>query len=149
MAIYHLSFSALLATIVTQKITDCEAAETRKVRDLAPQWLTPERINKVPPALSHNAIQAIGENDWPELKPLLEKLRESFGPLTTEEKRLTEIDEERRRVSGSKSDSYDERERKVRKLAHEEKQLLETLTGDPRHELRAALEQALKSPVPK
>ncbi len=145
---YDRKVSSLLATIITQKLPEGEATQTRKIRELAPQWLVPERISKVPPALARIAIQAIGENDWAELKPLLEKLKESFGPPSPEEQRLADIDDEVRLNAKDKTKDYDEQYATTYRLAYERKQLLETLTGEPRHELRAAVEKALKGKAP-
>lgn len=122
-----------------------ETGEPRLIRDLAPLWLAPDNVAKVPPGLSRAAVSAIGKNRWQDLRPLLEKLQTSFGPLSEDEKKLTEIESRIRKNSGyyklqGKAEWLAARE--LRKAEREKVALVSHLTGNPAFELREAIKEA-------
>jgi hypothetical protein len=141
--IYDRKVAGVLASTLVLKLPKGEATENKQVRDLAAQWLAPENVAKVPPALARTAIQACGENRWPETDSVLAKLKNFLGPVSEKEKRLADVRRDVMLNSRGTGD-YDARERLKRRLLREEWSLLDDLSGDPRHELRETLELALK-----
>ena len=78
------------------------------------------------------------------MKPLLEKLLASFGPVTDDEKRLIDL----RRILLDDRISVRERKEKLserakREAERGERDLTRRLTGDVRFELREVLQKAL------
>ena len=124
-----------------------KVGKAQAIRDLAPVWLAPDNLTKIPPPLIRAAVRSIGENHWKKLEPQLKALQIALGPVTKDEQRLAEIDRLIRDYYAKqfKLRGRDEwlAKRKFNALEREQLALNVKLTGTLGYELRAAVKNSL------